>query len=56
MGNWGYNPAYRCYNTTYNWEGPTLSKIIVLLNWIASPDFFVLFVFPVFMAGQPTPT
>ena len=24
MGNWGYNPTYRGYNSIYNWLGPIL--------------------------------
>ena len=26
MGNWGYNPTYRGYNSIYSWLGPTSLK------------------------------
>ena len=42
MGNWGYDPAFRAYNSIYSWLGPTLYiffKIMLQttqLNWSAS--------------------
>ena len=42
MGNWGYDPAHRAYNSIYNWLGPTwyiFFKIMLQttqLNWSAS--------------------